>query len=477
MLREVLKGVSKVWGAYEAAKNGHSLAIMEGPTNCNRACSYCNVHNRQNTGRFSTVAESLKQVDWAHDEGFRFLQYVGGESLAGCQFDGGVRQGGYQMCLNGANLMYVDFRKNLDPFITEEGNTYVDHALKIIGHASNSGMITSIITNGDHLDNLIYLSRLKKVGLDFLIFSLHSPTEAGIRCIIGKARAAANEGIVPTVSVVFTKDRVDIIPKVAKTCAANGVFFSTSIVQEIGQGFSTAPTKSNVPTLEQIKMVCQKLEPLRKGGFLIDGWNYLERVMNPSDKLWKCDSVQDQFIHIRALGEKGEVGVCSEIRTGFETGVSLKSQEWRKKKEEAVEGCPGCLYSCYFRCQNPAFRDDLRTLVPMILIKSGHAGLARMLGKRTIEDASEVITVPQSEIEESQAWLKNFNKLHNKIKRRGEDLINIAATPFVYAAVLATYGIISLDARRKGISQREVDNFFQASIVYPGILDREDQKE
>ncbi|MBI2338287.1 radical SAM protein [Candidatus Daviesbacteria bacterium] len=444
---------------------------MEGPTNCNRACVYCDVHKRKNTVRFSTVAESLRQVDWAYDEGFLFFQYVGGEPLAGCQFDGGVRPGRYQMCLNGANLMYEDFTEKLTSFTTEEGKTYVDHALEIIGYASRLGMFTNVITNGDFLDNTYYLSRLKKARLDFLTFSLHSPTEAGIRSIIGKARATANAGIIPTVSVVFTADRADIIPKVAKTCAANGIFFSTSIVQEIGDGFSTVPEKSNIPTLEQIEKVARELEPLRKSGFLVNGWNYFVKAMDSNGSRWKCDPTQDQFIHIRAQGEKGELGVCSEMRTGLDTGVSLKSKEWRERKEGAVDGCPGCLYSCYFRCQNPDFRGDSQTLMPMVLIKSGHSGLARKLGRRTIKDPSEIISVPQSELEKSQSWLKNYDRLHNRLKRKGKDLIDIASAPFVLAAVLATYVFVSLAARRKGISQDKVNEYMLMSIVYGGIVE------
>lgn len=445
MIQEIKKG----WGAYQAAKDGHSLAIMEGHTGCNRACVYCNVHNRQNTQRPSTVAESCQQVGRVRKLGFRFFQYVGGETLAGCQFDGGVRTGRYQMCLNGANFMYEDFRESLALFITEEGNTYVDHTLKVIGYASSLGMITSVITNGDFLDNTYYLSKLKQAGLDFLTFSLHSPTEAGTKSIIGKAKAAANEGIIPTVSVVFTADRTDIIPKIAKTCAANGVFFSTSVVQEIGEGFSAVPTKSNIPTIEQIRRVCRELEPLKNAGFVINNRRYFAQIADSHSSLWRCNPNEDQFIHIRALGEEGEVGVCSEMRTGLDTRVDLESEEWRKRKQEAVKGCPGCSYGCYFQCQNPDFMGDLRTLVPMVLIKTGHAGLARMLGRRAVENPSEIIPVPQSEMEKSQAWLKDYYKLRSRIKRRVLDLIHIAETPFVYAAVLAAFAFITLDESRK----------------------------
>lgn len=470
----MLKEARKVWGAYQAARDGHSLVTVEGPTHCNRSCIYCGVHNRQNTHRFSTVAETLRQVDWSHDEGFRFLQYVGGEPLAGCQYNGGIRQQAYELCPLSYPIL-VDYRESLTPFITDEGITYVDHALKVIKHASARDMIASIITNGDFLDNLTYLSKLKKAGLDILEFSLQSPTEAGIKGIIGKARAVANEGIIPTVSVVFTKDRADIIPKVAKTCVVNGVFFSMCLVQEIGDGFSTVPARSNTPTTEQIKQVCQKLEPLRKSRFLINTRGYFEKAMHPEDNLWRCDPKQDQFVHLRAVEEKGEIGACSDKRTGLDTSVSLKSPGWRERKEEVVKDCH-CLYYCYFRCQNHDFRNDLRLLLPMVLIKSGHAGFARALGRRAVEDFTDVITVPQSSLEKSQAWWKNYNKLHNKIKRRGGDLIEMAATPFVYAAFLGTYGLVSAIARRKGISQEAVDRAMLKGIVYPGVATGPDDK-
>lgn len=48
------------------APDPHGLALMEGPTNCNRACSYCGVPNRWNAKTASTVAETCQQINWGY---------------------------------------------------------------------------------------------------------------------------------------------------------------------------------------------------------------------------------------------------------------------------------------------------------------------------------------------------------------------------------------------------------------------------
>lgn len=164
--------------------------------------------------------------------------------------------------------------------------------------------------------------------------------------------------------------------------------------------------------------------------------------------------------------------------SGFRAGeIDLTSAQWRQKKRAMVEACKGCLYSCYFQCENPDYKSDLRTLMNMILIKSGNAGLVRRLGESAVGKTSEIIPVPQSELEKFQAEIKDYYKLHNKIKRRGLDLISTLATPFVYTFAAAVLGLIYLQARRKGISSDEVSRALLASMVYPGLLDNGEEKK
>lgn len=451
MIQEIKKG----WGAYQAAKDGHSLALMEGLTGCNRRCPHCDVWKKGNSTEASTITGTFGQIKSIHQQGFSILNYVGGEPGAGCQFEGGVATARYGLCRYGKSVLVEDYRERLVPYTSKEGLTYAEHTLRVVKYASQLGMITNVTTNGDFLDNTSYLGKLKRAGLDFLTFSLHSYNRSGLVDIIQKAKATAEAGIIPIVSVVFTADRARTIPQYARTCAANGVLFSTAVVQEIGGGFSSIPAKSQIPTPEQQREVFEALGPLKRAGFVRNNLNYLRNALDYPGNSWRCNPERDLFIHIRAVGEKGEVGVCSEVRTGFDTSIDLKSEAWRQRKRELVENCR-CLYSCFYEAENPYFRGDLRTLVPMVLIKSGYAGLARMLGRRTIEDPSEIIPVPQSELEKSQARLNDYYKLHNKIKRRGLDLVHVIETPFVaFALVLSFPLMIVFEEIRERMASRK----------------------
>lgn len=471
----MLEILRKVNGLYQATRgeNPHAQLIMEGLTHCNRACTYCNVHNRPNTKRFSTLDESKGQVSEEYRKGFRFYQYVGGESLAQCKPKGEEIYRKYHHCEYGVPVCgFIEEQKFEDeaPFRTDENITYADHAIGLIDHASRLGMMTNLITNGDFVE-LETLQKLKKAGLDFLNFSLHSPSEAGVRDIIGKARAAANEGLLAVVSLVFTENRTVDMIKVANTCAANGIFFSTSVVQEIGEGFSTKPLRSQVPSVEQIREVVPVLLERKRSGYVINNVLYLKRIMDFPNQSWKCNPDQDSFLHIRALGEKGEVGVCSEVRTGFDTGIDLNSEQWRGKKRNLIENCPGCSYSCYFQAENPDLKGDLRTLINMALIKAGQAGLVRWLGKRSVEGIADIVNVPESKIEKWQSELKDYNKFRNRAKRRTSDLLGIAATPFIYAGVIALFGLMYLKDRRQGYTLDDVTEALNMKSVYPGFGD------
>lgn len=259
----MISEIQRAWGAFQATrgKNLHSLALMEGPTNCNRRCEYCEVPGRWDPEKASTIEQTYQQIDTLYEMGYRVLNYVGGEPLAGGQFEGGVVTGHCAMNQYGCFVLEMDYREKLAPFITKQEITYVEHTLKVVEYASRKGMITNVTTNGDFLDNAYYLYRLKKAGLDILTYSLQSYGEAGLKNIISRARATAQIGIVPIISVVFTADRADSIPQYARICAANGILFSTAAVQEIGGGFSTVPAHSQIPTDEQKRTVFKDLDP------------------------------------------------------------------------------------------------------------------------------------------------------------------------------------------------------------------------
>lgn len=357
-MSEVLKPLGALKEILKPA--GKRLALLEGPTGCNRNCAYCASPKRFNTENTSTLDQTRRQIDWLYQQGFRTLQYIGGEPLA--------------------------------PFKTKEEITFTEHTLKVVRYASKKGMLVNISTNGDFVNEDI-LRQLKEAGLDTLTFSLHSRSEGGLRYITQGAKMAAKAGIPSIVSVVFTADRTEKIPEIARRCAENGILFATTIVQEYGGGFSAVPVESKIPNPEQQRQVFNALMPLKRRGFVRNNFNYLKHAPDFLGNSWKCDPDRDSFIQIRAVG-KGKIGVCSEVHTGFKVGeVDLKEKEWRDVKRDLVHNCNNCLYSCTFESQNPDLKGDLATFSMMCLIKLGHAGLVEWLGKKAARNYSAKPTV------------------------------------------------------------------------------------
>lgn len=332
--------------------NGERLALLEGPTGCHRDCSYCADPKKFNTENASILEQTFRQIDWIYDQGFRVLQYVGGEPLS-------------------------------QHFITKEGKTFFEHTLRVVRYASEKGMLVNVSTNGDFV-NEDMLMQLKEAGIDTLTFSLHSRSEGGLRYILERAKMAAKAKIPPIVSVVFTSDRTDEIPKIARRCAENGILFATTIVQEYGGGFSAVPAESKIPSPEQQRKVFDALIPLKKAGFVRNNMNYLRHAPDFPGNSWKCDPNKDPFIQIRAVGE-GEIGVCSEVHTKFKVGeIDLKEKKWRDVKRDFVNNCNNCLYSCTFESQNPDLKGDLPTIAMMGFIKSGESGWVEGLGQHVV---------------------------------------------------------------------------------------------
>ncbi len=333
-------------------KEGRRLALMEGPTNCNRDCSYCTVPQRWDSKKTSTLDQCRTQVNWLYDQGYRILNYFGGEPLS--------------------------------PHLkTKEDITFADHTLGIVRHAAEKGMRVNVTTNGDFVTEEV-LDDLHNAGLDMLTLSLHTLTNAGVSHLMKGAHMAAERKIVPDVNVVFTNDRVLVIPQIAVLCAQNGILFSTSVVQEYGGGFSSVPEQSKIPTPEQQRDVFSRLLFLKRAGFIRNNTNYLEDAPEFPGNSWKCDPEQDSFVHVHSEGE-GEIGVCLEVRTGFQIGdTQLDSEQWRSAKRDLVEGCHDCLYNATFGTQNPNMRGDIPTLINMFLIRSGHARLVEIRGIKAV---------------------------------------------------------------------------------------------
>lgn len=479
----MIKEIQKAWGVYQAAtsQDPHVLLIVQGPPNCNRDCSYCDVKRRWNPELASTVEETCDQIKAENQNGHIVLNYLGGETLATCARIGEIISGRYlrMSCLRG-NLVCRSaedpanpiVRAKEEPFRTKEGLTFVEHATQVIAFASRIGMITSITTNADFLTpaNYYILPRFKKAGLDLMVLSGHSEKKAGFKDLIAKGRAIANEGIVPIFSRVVTARRVADLPLYSSTCTANGIFLSACVVQEKGE-HSKVPVKSQVPTPEQLQELFKiLLEQKRKGYFVRNNEYYLTEVPKNAGegKIWKCNPEKDPFIHVRAVGAKGEVGVCSEVDTGFDTSVDFKSSDFRRAKEKAVENCSGCSYSCFMEAENPEIRGDLRALIPVFLTKLGFAPLARWWGRRMV-GKDKIIDVPEGELEKEQTeWKKYFGlSLRNRV---GEAVLRpvYAAGNFANLALILSY--VVLDGARHGVGpKKSLDEFLDTSMVWTAL--------
>lgn len=311
MIKEIIRGVGLA--KIISGLSNIGLCGMETLTDCNRAgrCLYCNVTGRWDRAKASTVDDGCRQIKWARDEGSKGINIAGGETL--------VRAG---------------------RFITKEDISFADHNLRLTRYAHELGMFTVLTTNGDTVVPPYDIVRdLKKAGLDVLTYTLHNPEdEISVKKTIDKAKITARLGIPPVVSTVFTAERASLIPNIARECAVNGIPFGATIVQEIGKGYSAIPAKSQIPTVGQKRAVFGSLHFLKMAGLITNSWKYLTEAPNYTDNSWKCNPGKDAFVHIRSQEEDGEIGVCSEVRTGFRTGeVHLKSEQWRNRKLDLVD--------------------------------------------------------------------------------------------------------------------------------------------
>ena len=298
----------------------------------------------------STLIETKNQIDWLRKEGFRFLSYIGGEPLA--------------------------------PLTTKEGITFLDHTIETIRYASEKGMIVNTTTNGDYANEKT-IKRLKAAGLDSLTFSLHSPKEEGLRHLIDEAKIAARLGIVPVIHGLLTTNNAETLPQIAFQVAENGILFSTAIVQEKGNGFSTLPEKSQMPTAEQTRKAFGHLLKLKSYGFVSSDKDFLLNAANHIGNDWKCNPKKDNFIHI---GAGGFLNICSESRTEIKaTDTSLSDKAWREQKQESVKNCEGCNYQCWQTAEHPHPISDIPAVALIGLIKAGKASLVEKIGKFAVK--------------------------------------------------------------------------------------------
>lgn len=340
-----LPGLAKTY----LSKDGPRYSVLEFNRECNRRCGYCAVPDQYNRDRELTVDQTFERADWLRGQGFRFISLLGGEPLG--------------------------------PFVTKEGLTFAEHTLRVVDHAVQQGMTVNVITNGDYVTRDT-IKDLKKAGLDSLSLSLHTYSEPGLRHLLKGARMAAEEGIIPTVTAVFTASRADQFPGVAAEVANNGALFGFGIVQEKAGGFSAVPeTGSQIPTPEQQREVFRALLRLKTFGMVRNNSNYMREAPKYPNNSWKCNPETDTFIN---LGADGSVNVCTDVRTNFTTAdlpILDASQSWREVKRVKVENCGNCTFSCYFEAQHPDVVGDIPMFGVMALIKSGNAKLAEKWGQ------------------------------------------------------------------------------------------------
>lgn len=418
----MIQEVRKLSHAYRAAQNGRGPFLMQGPNDCNRmetgTCPYCIVPDAKDRQIWTSFEGAKKIIDYADAQKFGIWNYKGGESCEESKPKGPIIKRTYAPCLFGRTVAISETVVGQDTgrFRTEkEDITFFDYTLGLTGHASKKGMVTYITTNGDPFKRIgFYQDRhgsllphslnniisLRKAGLDVMALSLHSFTDSGLKSMVQLGRVVAKAGIVPVVTVVATKERVEKIPFYAKICANNGLFFSVNPVQTIGGRFSSGPGKVNLPIKEEVRIMIDELMPLKEAGFIFNTWDHLTNMAELVEKPWRCDLNKTSFVHAWTNGERGELGVCQEFSTDLDCSVDLESEEFKKAKIAAAADCEGCAYGCYYQ-QNKGieFRREFASFRNMVLVRMGHWNWVRGIGQRAVSETEGLMAIPKSELE------------------------------------------------------------------------------
>ena len=338
------------------ANDGKRYAVIEGNRDCNRSCSYCVVPKKYNRATEATLDETKRTVDWLYGQGYRMLSYLGGEPLA--------------------------------PYQTREGITFFDHTVGIVEHAASKGMLVNVTTNGDYADP-DKIKALRAAGLDTLSFSLHTYSKVGLDHLLKEAQLSAEAGVIPTVQVVFTRERTRQLPGIAAYIARHGVLFSAGLVQEKGGDFSSGSQgESKIPTPDEQKEVFDALLLLKDFGFVRNNRNYLTHAPQYFPNNWTCDPSRDTFLHI---GAGGTVDVCSDVRSTLTTNDigNLDNPNWRTLKRNLVANCGNCMFHCYYEVENPELVGDLPTAAVVFLIKARRLNAVKAIGNFAVKVAEK----------------------------------------------------------------------------------------
>lgn len=363
----MIESLSKVYNIAKqwSSANGHRLATLEGPRDCNRSCRSCAVPMHYDRDTEMTVSQICQAIDWVYLQGYRNLSHLGGE------------------------LLIEPNVSDLYRFVTKEGMTFFEQTLKVINYAARKGMGVNVTTNGDYVDDN-KIQALKHAGLDTLTFSLHSYTPSALQHLIKCAKLAAEAGIVPTIHAVFTSENAEQLPIIAYEVARHGIFFGIGLVQEKGNEFSTQPQGlSLVPSIDQQKTVFQALLRLKMFGLVRNSKSYLSEAEEYYPNDWQCNQDNDPFIYI---GADGRLGVCSDIRTDLHVAdiSTLDSGKWRDIKRAKIKSCGNCLYHCYYELENPELVWDIPMVSLGLCIVGGHADLAKKWGNYVVNAINEV---------------------------------------------------------------------------------------
>lgn len=353
-MAERFKSMPQLFGQF-LSHNGHKLAVVEGNRQCNRRCDYCKVPQQYNPDKELTLPETLQNIDWLYDQGYRSLTYLGGEPLA--------------------------------HFKTKEGTSCAERTYNVINYATSKGIFTNLTTNGDYLTTDV-VRTLKQVGLDSISLSLHTYSHNSLNHLIEGGRMAAEAGIIPIITTVLTAYQACHVPGIAAEVAYHGIIFGTGLVQTKGQCASTANNEL-IPSPQQQQEVFRALLRLKTFGFVRNNRKYLQHAPDYFPNRWTCNPQSDTVIYI---GAEGTINLCSDIHTDLKMAeiASLKDPLWRNLKAVKIKECGGCLYHCYYETENPDLLGDIPFIVVGLLIRTDNARLAEKWGKYAVERCRQI---------------------------------------------------------------------------------------
>lgn len=344
--------------------SGHRYALLQPTDWCNFATvckDYCQIPSLHNPATEQTLADTKRYTDWLRENDFRVVGLYGGELLA-----------------------------NDARFKSKEGLTPYQHTIETVKHMKESGMTVGIVSNGSLIKEDYMIPELAEAGLDSLTFSYHIHTRGQLDRLVELGTQTGEAGIIPTITMVFTNKSGKIIPAVAAYVVEHGIPFATGLVQEFGntEGLSTKNENTLLPTPEEQEETFRPLRWLSKFGMVRTSSGYMRGDKEVNRNRWTCDPAKDNFIKI---SPKGTLYRCHEKPTNISVDDidSLSEPLWRDAVKQIVEGdgsgnpCQ-CGYECFFQAENFNLIDYSRFAFIGLLYKTGHADVARWLGRRAV---------------------------------------------------------------------------------------------